>query len=127
MVGLDYNYIDETGAKTSLDDVASNYELSKSQKEYLTELNVSPEEFKEMSDGQKEDLCHDIRDRLEEIEVYSVMAQDKAIKDTCCSEILGEFIYELSLVVPNIKLVYCVGNHGRVSANVKESINAIIM
>lgn len=91
MVGLDYNYIDETGAKTSLDDVASNYELSKSQKEYLTELNVSPEEFKEMSDGQKEDLCHDIRDRLEEIEVYSVMAQDKAIKDTCCSEILGEF------------------------------------
>ena len=48
MVGLDYNYIDETGAKTSLDDVASNYELSKSQKEYLTELNVSPEEFKEM-------------------------------------------------------------------------------
>ena len=51
MVGLDYNYIDETGAKTSLDDVASNYELSKSQKEYLTELNVSPEEFKEMSDG----------------------------------------------------------------------------
>lgn len=53
MVGLDYNYIDETGAKTSLDDVASNYELSKSQKEYLTELNVSPEEFKEMSDVKK--------------------------------------------------------------------------
>lgn len=39
------------------------------------------------------------------------------------SEILGEFIYDLSLAVPNIKLVYAIGNHGRVSANVKESIN----
>lgn len=39
------------------------------------------------------------------------------------SELLGSFIYNLSKVVPNIKLVYCVGNHGRVSANVKESLN----
>ena len=49
---------------------------------------------------------------------------EDVIKQTIeTSEILGEFIYDLSLVVPNIKLVYCVGNHGRVSANVKESIN----
>lgn len=49
---------------------------------------------------------------------------EDVIKQTIeTSEILGEFIHDLSLVVPNIKLVYCVGNHGRVSANVKESIN----
>ena len=39
------------------------------------------------------------------------------------SELLSEFIYDLSKVVPKFKLVYCVGNHGRVSANVKESLN----
>ena len=39
------------------------------------------------------------------------------------AEILSEFIYDLSKEVPNIKLVYAIGNHGRVSANVKESIN----
>ena len=39
------------------------------------------------------------------------------------SEMLSKFIYEISLVVPNIKLVYCVGNHGRVNANVKESMS----
>lgn len=49
---------------------------------------------------------------------------EDVIKQTVeTSEILSDFIYDLSLVIPNIKLVYCVGNHGRVSANVKESIN----
>lgn len=49
---------------------------------------------------------------------------EDVIKQTIeTSEILGEFIYDLSTKVPNIKLVYCVGNHGRVSANVKESLN----
>ena len=38
------------------------------------------------------------------------------------SELLGELILDLSKVVPNIKLIYCVGNHGRVNADVKESI-----
>lgn len=38
------------------------------------------------------------------------------------SELLGKFIYEIAQVVPNVKLVYCIGNHGRVSPNVKESI-----
>lgn len=38
------------------------------------------------------------------------------------SELLAKFIHEVSLVVPNIKLVYCVGNHGRVNASVKESL-----
>lgn len=39
------------------------------------------------------------------------------------SEMLSKFVYEISLVVPNVKLVYCVGNHGRVNANVKESMS----
>lgn len=38
------------------------------------------------------------------------------------SEMLGEMIYSFSKVIPNIKLIYCVGNHGRVNADVKESI-----
>lgn len=38
------------------------------------------------------------------------------------SEMLGKFVYEIAKVVPNVKIVYCVGNHGRVNANVKESI-----
>lgn len=49
---------------------------------------------------------------------------EDVIKQTVeTSEILGEFIHDISLKVPNIKLVYCIGNHGRVSANVKESLN----
>lgn len=49
---------------------------------------------------------------------------EDVIKQTIeTSEILGGLIYDLSTKVPNIKLVYCVGNHGRVSANVKESLN----
>lgn len=49
---------------------------------------------------------------------------EDVIKQTIeTSEILGEFIYDLSTKVPNIKLVYCVGNHGRVSPSVKESLN----
>ena len=49
---------------------------------------------------------------------------EDVIKQTIeTSEILSEFIYDLSLAIPNIKLVYAIGNHGRVSANVKESIN----
>ena len=39
------------------------------------------------------------------------------------SELLGEFIRDLSRTVPHIKLIYCVGNHGRVNADVKESIS----
>ena len=39
------------------------------------------------------------------------------------SELLSEFVKDLSRVVPNIKLVYCIGNHGRINADVKESIS----
>lgn len=39
------------------------------------------------------------------------------------SEMLGRMIKELSKSIPNIKLVYCIGNHGRVSANIKESVH----
>lgn len=49
---------------------------------------------------------------------------EDVIKQTIeTSEMLGEFIYDLSTKVPNIKLAYCVGNHGRVSPSVKESLN----
>ena len=49
---------------------------------------------------------------------------ENVIKQTIeTSEILGEFIYDLAKKIPNIKLVYAIGNHGRVSANVKESLN----
>ena len=39
------------------------------------------------------------------------------------TEMLSKFVYEMSKVVPQIKLVYCVGNHGRVNADIKESLN----
>ena len=29
----------------------------------------------------------------------------------------------MSKIVPQIKLVYCIGNHGRVNADIKESLN----
>lgn len=39
------------------------------------------------------------------------------------SELLAELIKDLSRIVPKIRLVYCVGNHGRVNADVRESIS----
>lgn len=39
------------------------------------------------------------------------------------SELLAKFIYDISLVVPNVKLVYCIGNHGRISPSIKESVS----
>jgi hypothetical protein len=58
------------------------------------------------------------------IHVNNRLAQCENIiqQNIIASEMLGELIFELAKVVPNIKLVYCVGNHGRVNADVKESI-----
>lgn len=89
MGGLDY--IDETGAKSSMEDFAPNLELSESQQEYLAELSVSPEKWCEMTDSEKTENVHDIRDRLEEIGADNILEQDRAIKDTFSQEILGEF------------------------------------
>lgn len=89
MNGLDY--IDETGAKSSMEDSAANFELSESQQEYLGELEISPAEWREMTDNEKTEAVRDIRDRLEEIGADNVLEQDKAIQETFAPEILGEF------------------------------------
>lgn len=59
------------------------------------------------------------------IHIGNRLAQTENIvqQNIIASELLAELIYELSKVVPNIKLIYCVGNHGRVNADVKESIS----
>lgn len=58
------------------------------------------------------------------IHIGNRLAQCENIVDqtVLASELLGDLIYDLSSLVPEIKLVYCVGNHGRVNADVKESI-----
>ena len=58
------------------------------------------------------------------IHVNNRLAQCENIiqQNITASEMLGSLIFDLAKVVPNIKLVYCVGNHGRVNADVKESI-----
>lgn len=89
MNGLDY--IGEIGAKFSMEDFASNFELSESQQEYLRELEVSPTEWHEMTDNEKTEAVRDIRERLEEMGIDNVLEQDKAIQDTFAPEILGEF------------------------------------
>ena len=59
------------------------------------------------------------------IHIGNRLAQTENIvqQNIMASELLAELIYELSKVVPNIKLIYCVGNHGRVNADIKESIS----
>ncbi len=93
MGGLDI--LDETGKGSSLEDSTSNFELSESQREYLGELAVSPEEWHEMSDSQKSEAIHDVRDRMEEIGVDGMLEQDKAVKETCNTEMLGEFLEQV--------------------------------
>lgn len=39
------------------------------------------------------------------------------------AEIFSEFISELSLHIPNIKVYHCIGNHARVNPNIKENMD----
>lgn len=41
-----------------------------------------------------------------------------------CSELLAQLINDLSNEIPNVVVHYTIGNHGRVSANVKESLDS---
>lgn len=89
MDGLDV--LDEIGKEHSLEGSFDNFNLSKSQQEYLSEFNVSSEEWEEMSGKQQDQTIHDVRDRLEEIGADGMLEQDKVIKDTFNVEIQGEF------------------------------------
>ena len=39
-----------------------------------------------------------------------------------CAELIGQLLNELAVKIPNIKVYSTIGNHGRCSANIKESI-----
>lgn len=89
MGGIDI--LDELGKEQILESSDSNLELSDSQLEYLKEFEISPKEWRELSGEQKGELIHDIRNRLEEINVNRFIEQDKVIKEAYNTEMLGEF------------------------------------
>lgn len=41
-----------------------------------------------------------------------------------CSELLSRLINDLAIEIPSVNINYTIGNHGRVSANVKESLDS---
>lgn len=51
--------------------------------------------------------------------------QEDVVSQTIkCSELLSQLIYELALEIDEIVVHYSVGNHGRVSPNIKESLDS---
>lgn len=51
--------------------------------------------------------------------------QEDVIKQTVfCSELLSQLINDLSNEIPEVEIHYTIGNHGRVSPNIKESMDS---
>ena len=50
--------------------------------------------------------------------------EDVIVQTTTCAEMLTSFVEKLSQHIPNVIVRFAVGNHSRISANIKESISS---